>query len=93
MIKIIQRLEDSNNFVAKSNAIKEYEIDTLFSYDGHCFLQIDFNISLEEPGIVVECSGTEGGVARDMEALTLLDNQTTRNLFIDDLSEVSSRWW
>jgi hypothetical protein len=68
-------------------------IQTTFSYDGHCFLQIDFSISLEESGIVVECSGTEGGVARDTEALTLLDNPTTRNLFIDDLSEVSSWLW
>jgi hypothetical protein len=67
-------------------------IITVFSYDGQRFVQIDFSISLEESGIVVERSGTEGGVARDMEALTLLDNVTTRNMFIDDLSEVRS-WW
>lgn len=52
--------------------------------------EIDFSISLEESGIVVECSGTKGGVARDTEALTLLDNLTTRNMFIDDLSELES---
>jgi hypothetical protein len=37
---------------------------------------------------VVESSGTEGGVAKDMEALTLLDNPSTRNTFIDELNEV-----
>jgi len=53
----------------------------------NCFLQTDFNISLEESGIVVE-SGTEDGVAKGMEAFTLLDNPNTRNTFIDELNEV-----
>ncbi|KAJ9598386.1 hypothetical protein L9F63_010908, partial [Diploptera punctata] len=50
--------------------------------------EIDFNISLDESGIVVESSGTEGGVAKDKEALTVLDNPVTRNRFIDELMEV-----
>ena len=54
----------------------------------NCFLQTDINISLEESGIVVESSGTEGGVAKGMEAFTLLDNPNTRNTFIDELNEV-----
>ena len=37
---------------------------------------------------MMESSGTEGGVAKDMEALTLLDNPITRNTFIDELNEV-----
>ena len=37
---------------------------------------------------MVESSGTEGGVAKDMEASTLLDNPNTRNAFIDELNEV-----
>lgn len=37
---------------------------------------------------MVESSGTEGGVAKDMEALTLLDNPNTRSAFIDELNEV-----
>jgi hypothetical protein len=45
---------------------------------------------VEESGIGTECSGPEAGVARDLEALTLLDNLTTRNMFIDDLCEVCS---
>jgi hypothetical protein len=73
----------------KANRVKL--IIRTFPYNYHCFLQIDFSISLEESGIVVECSGTKGGVARDTEALTLLDNPTTRNMFIDDLSEVSTK--
>jgi len=52
--------------------------------------QTDFNISLEESGIVVESSGTEGGVAKGTEAFTLLDNPNTRNTFIDELNELES---
>jgi hypothetical protein len=37
---------------------------------------------------VIESSGTEGGVAKDKEALTILDNPETRNTFIDELMEV-----
>jgi hypothetical protein len=54
----------------------------------NCFLQTDISISLGESGIVVESLGTEGGVAKGMEAFTLLDNPNTRNTFIDELNEV-----
>ncbi|XP_066996998.1 CDK5 regulatory subunit-associated protein 3 isoform X2 [Anabrus simplex] len=53
-------------------------------------LEIDFNISLEESGIVVESTGVDGGVAKGTEALTLLDNPKTRNTFIDDLMELQA---
>jgi hypothetical protein len=36
----------------------------------------------------VQFSGTEGGVARDKEAVTILDNPETRNTFINELMEV-----
>ena len=36
----------------------------------------------------VEEAGTEGGVARDTDALSLLDNRKTRNLLLDDLHEL-----
>ncbi|XP_059054573.1 CDK5RAP3-like protein [Achroia grisella] len=47
-------------------------------------------VSLEESGIVVEEQGMGGGVARGKDALTLLDNPTTRNQFIDQLVELES---
>lgn len=50
--------------------------------------EIDYNISLES-GIVVEADGHDGGVATGNEALTVLDNPSTRNEFIDQLFEVS----
>ena len=50
--------------------------------------QIDYNISLEESGIVVEAAGQEGGTARGSEAYTILDNPTTRSEFINQLFEV-----
>ena len=43
----------------------------------------------EDVDIVVESDGVEGGIARDNEALTLLDYHKTRNAFIDELMEVS----
>lgn len=39
-------------------------------------------------GIVVEDGGVSGGVARDSEALSLLDNRKTRTLIIDELIEL-----
>jgi hypothetical protein len=37
---------------------------------------------------VVEAGGLAGGVARDEEALTLLDNRRTRALLLDELEEL-----
>lgn len=50
--------------------------------------EIDYNISLEESGIVVEAAGHEGGVATGYEAYTILDNPITRSEFINQLFEV-----
>ncbi|CAG9787399.1 unnamed protein product [Diatraea saccharalis] len=48
------------------------------------------DVSLDESGIVVEDQGMGGGVARGKDALTLLDNPSTRNQFIDQLVELES---
>ena len=40
--------------------------------------------------ITLEESGNEGGVARDSDALTLLDNRKTRNLILDELHELQA---
>lgn len=52
--------------------------------------EIDFNISLEESGIVVEAAGIDGGIATGNEALTILDNPSSRNEFIDQLLELEA---
>lgn len=52
--------------------------------------QIDFDISLEESGIVVEGGGMSGGVARDEEAFTVLDATKYREQFIDELYELEA---
>lgn len=49
---------------------------------------VDYGISLEESGIVVESPQTGGSIARGNEALTLLDNYLTRKQFMDDILEV-----
>lgn len=50
---------------------------------------IDFSTTEDAlAGIVVQEAGVEGGVAKDNEALTLLDYHKTRNMFIDDIMEV-----
>uniref|UniRef100_A0A182SQY6 Uncharacterized protein n=1 Tax=Anopheles maculatus TaxID=74869 RepID=A0A182SQY6_9DIPT len=51
---------------------------------------IDFDISLEESGIVVEEDGNLGGVAKGDEAYTVLDAQQYRDRFINDLLELQS---
>jgi len=50
--------------------------------------EIDYNISWEESGIVVEATDQEGGMAMGTEAYTILDNPTTRSEFINQLLEV-----
>lgn len=51
---------------------------------------IDYNISLEESGIVVEAAGHEGGIATGSKAYTILDNPSTRNDFINQLFELEA---
>nr|SVE89938.1 EOG090X07S9 [Daphnia sinensis] len=52
---------------------------------------IDFStIEDAELGIVVQEAGVEGGVAKDNEALTMLDYHKTRNMFLDDLAELEA---
>jgi len=40
--------------------------------------------------ITLEESGNEGGVARDSDALSILDNRKTRNLILDELHELQA---
>jgi len=51
---------------------------------------IDFSISLEESGIVVEEAGMSGGVARDDEAFTILDSPHYRDAVLDELYELEA---
>lgn len=50
--------------------------------------KIDFNISLQGSGITVEESGLAGGIAKDGEALAVLDSFSYREQFLDELFEV-----
>uniref|UniRef100_A0A0K8TRB8 Putative cdk5 activator-binding protein n=1 Tax=Tabanus bromius TaxID=304241 RepID=A0A0K8TRB8_TABBR len=52
--------------------------------------EIDFDISLDEYGIVVEGVGMDGGLAKGEEAYTILDSPKYRDLFIDELYELES---
>jgi len=45
---------------------------------------------IDTSAIVVEDGGISGGVARDQEALSLLDNRRTRALIIDEMEELSA---
>lgn len=49
---------------------------------------IDFSISLEESGIVVEDAGMSGGVAKDDEAFLILDSPQYRDAVLDELYEL-----
>lgn len=52
--------------------------------------EINFDISLEESGIVVEDAGMTGGIAKDDEAFTLLDSPTYRDTILDEIYELES---
>lgn len=54
---------------------------------------IDFSVTDvtdDDTGIIVQEDGVEGGIAKDNEALTLLDYHKTRNSFIDDVLELEA---
>lgn len=50
--------------------------------------EIDFDISIKDSGITIESSGMEGGVAKNYEALSVLDSPNHREQFLDELFEV-----
>jgi hypothetical protein len=51
---------------------------------------IDFDIeNVDTSAIVIEAGGLAGGVAKEEEALTLLDNRRTRALLLDELEELA----
>jgi len=51
---------------------------------------IDFDIDgVDTSNIIVEEGGLAGGVAREEEALSILDNRRTRTILIDELEELS----
>lgn len=52
--------------------------------------EIDFSLvdDVDTSAIVLEEGGMEGGVAKDEEALSVLDNRRTRALILDDLLEM-----
>ncbi|KAL9706028.1 hypothetical protein quinque_009546 [Culex quinquefasciatus] len=52
--------------------------------------EIDFSISLEESGIVVESDGNAGGVARGDEAYCMFDSPEYREKFINELLELEA---
>jgi hypothetical protein len=52
---------------------------------------IDFsidNLELDTSAITLEEDGVEGGIARNEEALTVMENPEARNFFIDELMEL-----
>ncbi|ELT98163.1 hypothetical protein CAPTEDRAFT_19870 [Capitella teleta] len=51
---------------------------------------IDFDISVEDGGNEVSHNQKKEGVARGEDALTILDNQSTRDSFMDDLMELEA---
>lgn len=53
-------------------------------------VEINFDIPVEEYGIVVEGAGMDGGVARGDQAYTLLDSPNYRERFTDELYELEA---
>lgn len=53
-------------------------------------VEINFDIPIEEYGIVVEGAGMDGGVAKGDQAYTLLDSPNYRERFTDELYELEA---
>uniref|UniRef100_A0A1A9X2Z2 CDK5RAP3-like protein n=1 Tax=Glossina brevipalpis TaxID=37001 RepID=A0A1A9X2Z2_9MUSC len=53
-------------------------------------VEINFDIPIEEYGIVVEGAGMDGGTAKGDQAYTLLDSPIYRERFVDELYELES---
>ncbi|KAL9922647.1 CDK5RAP3 protein homolog [Glossina fuscipes fuscipes] len=53
-------------------------------------VEINFDIPIEEYGIVVEGAGMDGGIAKGDQAYTLLDSPTYSERFTDELCELES---
>ncbi|SPP74842.1 CDK5RAP3-like protein [Drosophila guanche] len=53
-------------------------------------VEINFDIPVEEYGIVVEGTGMDGGTAKGDQAYTLLDSPNYRDRFLDELFELES---
>ncbi|KAM7344774.1 CDK5RAP3 protein homolog [Cochliomyia hominivorax] len=53
-------------------------------------VEINFDIPIEEYGIVVEGAGMDGGIAKGDQAYTLLDSPNYRERFTDELYELEA---
>ncbi|EDX07994.1 GD25236 [Drosophila simulans] len=53
-------------------------------------VEINFDIPVEEYGIVVEGTGMDGGTAKGDQAYTLLDSPNYRDRFLDEIFELES---
>ena len=53
-------------------------------------VEINFDIPIEEYGIVVEGAGMDGGIAKGDQAFTLLDSPNYRERFTDELYELEA---
>lgn len=80
----------SNNFDIEVKPNIEWNSTPSTDEDFEIVSHTDIEISLEESGIVVEKAGVDEGVARGVEALTLLDNSVTRDQIIDELMELEA---
>jgi len=58
--------------------------------ENEALADIDYNGTFEDSGIKVESSGLAGGVAKNEEALTLLDSPSHRDQFLDEIFELEA---
>ena len=78
---------DEIDFGGDSGAEIDFGDETEFGESPTDDAPIDFS-AVDMSDIVVEEGGMAGGVARDEEALRLLDNRRTRAIIIDELEEL-----
>uniref|UniRef100_A0A034WEC0 CDK5RAP3-like protein n=1 Tax=Bactrocera dorsalis TaxID=27457 RepID=A0A034WEC0_BACDO len=53
-------------------------------------VEINFDIPIEEYGIVIEGTGMDGGIAKGEQAYSILDSPTYRDRFLDEIYELDA---
>ncbi|XP_036331698.1 CDK5RAP3-like protein [Rhagoletis pomonella] len=87
-------LEGNNSSIAEGDAVESdgngVDIDWGIEGAPSDVVEINFDIPIEEYGIVVQGAGMDGGIAKGEQAFTILDSPSYRDRFLDEIYELDS---
>ncbi|XP_053966100.1 CDK5RAP3-like protein isoform X1 [Anastrepha ludens] len=86
--------EDNNSPLEEEDAVNldenSADIDWGIESEPSAAVEINFDIPIEEYGIVVEGAGMDGGIAKGEQAFTILDSPSYRDRFLDEIYELEA---